>query len=89
MKVKDFIQQLKQTDPEREIIMYSDVEGNDYSAFWFFQEDDLLVGEESNPNLESDINPVGIEDGFSKEYKTGDVIKTIFLIRNHDSLRMY
>jgi len=72
MKVKELIEQLQETDPEREVIMSKDSEGNSYSplsGFWegAYVPDSTWGGEVYYDSLEGDPDPEDVrtpgEDG--------------------------
>jgi len=80
MKLKQFIQILSQEDPELEVIMQSDSEGNGYSPFssyWIgaYRSITTWYGEAGYDTLTDEL----IEDGFSEEELITNGTKAIFL----------
>lgn len=80
MKVKELIEQLQQTDPEREVIMQKDVEGNGYSPYCEFWEgaykaETTWYGE---AGLE-ELDQAARDAGYSEEDVIGDGVRAIFL----------
>jgi hypothetical protein len=62
MKVKELINKLKETDPEREVVMSKDSEGNSHSPLYGFWEGSYVpettwYGEVYNDSMEGDPDP--------------------------------
>ena len=81
MKVKDLIEKLEQVDPEREVILQKDAEGNGYSPLYGFWEGTYIAkttwwGEAWLEELTSDLEHRG---GFTEEDVRTDGEPAIFL----------
>jgi hypothetical protein len=62
MKVKEFIEQLKQEDQEREVIMSCDSEGNSYSPFSSIGEGFYLPDSTWSGDWVDDSDPEYVEE---------------------------
>ena len=77
MKVKELIEELQKIDPEREIIMQSDSEGNNYSPLYSFWEGSFI--EYDREAWLDKLTEKDIKNGFTEEDVRRDGQKAIFL----------
>lgn len=80
MKVKDLIEQLKQEDPEREVVCMKDAEGNDFSPLHeidtgAYRANSTWSGEHGFEAMTDALR----EQGFSDEDVMTDGVPALFL----------
>jgi len=67
MKVKELIEQLKKIDPEREVVLSADGEGNSYSPLEDIWEKNCCFVEEDRETHFEELTEELKKDGYSEE----------------------
>lgn len=69
MKVKELIEILKDVDPEREIYMSRDSEGNGYNSLWAYDTEALYDGDGSMYDSDWSAADVDMDEDEWEEFK--------------------